>query len=111
MEQIKKGSKKVKLEIGNTIGGKFYNLENVRAVKNLELPTLPLNATEMNSAYPFVGKEIWQKVSNAKPMILLGQDYANLTVTRIVIQPTEDSVILSNCHLGLSVHGPIATST
>jgi hypothetical protein len=28
IEQIEKGSKKVKLEIGNTIGGKLCNLEN-----------------------------------------------------------------------------------
>jgi hypothetical protein len=70
-----------------------------------------LNAAELQEKYPFVGEKTWQTLAKAKPTILIGQDNANLTVTRNVIQPDPNGVILSKCHLGWAVHGPIITKS
>jgi Pao retrotransposon peptidase/Family of unknown function (DUF5641)/Protein of unknown function (DUF1759)/Integrase zinc binding domain len=109
--QTEKGSKRVSIEIQGASGEKSFVLNNVRTVKNLGLPELSLKVEELDTVYPFVGKNIWNAIHKANPTILIGQDNAGLTVTRQVIQPDPDGVILSKCHLGWAVHGPIMTTS
>jgi hypothetical protein len=105
--RVEKDSKKVTFEISGATNEKFFELKGARTIDDLSLPTQFLNVEELHKRYPYVNRSIWRSISKAKPQILIGQDNASLIVTRNVIQPEFDSVVLSKCYLGWTAHGPV----
>jgi hypothetical protein len=109
--QVEENSKKVSIDIRTPNGENTFALRNVQTISDLALPELCLDADELHSAYPFVGEKTWRAIQRTKPTILIGQDHADLTVTRRVIQPDPEGVILSKCRLEWTAHGPIVTKS
>jgi hypothetical protein len=79
-------SEKCGFEIsGMANGTKWFNVNGARTINNLALPEKTINAKFMKVKYPYLSKTLLEKIADAKPKILIGQDNGNLTVAREVV--------------------------
>jgi hypothetical protein len=51
-------------------------------MNNLALPEPTINAKFLEEKYPYLSKTLLEKIADAKPKILIGQDNGILTVAR-----------------------------
>ncbi|XP_045463850.1 uncharacterized protein LOC123673410 [Harmonia axyridis] len=89
----------------------FYNLKNLRTVKNLSIPNQKINVDLLSQNIPHLNRKILEAVENATPEILIGQDNCGLIISRQVIQPKMNQPIMSKSKLGWTIHGALNDST
>jgi hypothetical protein len=100
-------SEKVSLTVSNPEGQSFA-LKDVQTITNLMLPSqsvpMPNLATWKNCAAVNI-----KGLRRAVPTILLGEDNADIIVSREVREGPPDAPILSRTKLGWVLHGPSST--
>jgi len=102
-------SKRVSLEISAESKEEFYTINNARTKEMLSLPIQTVNYKRMMTKWGHLKKIELKSMSEAQPMILIGQDHSDLTIARQVIEGPKNSPMLSRSKLGWVVHGNVAT--
>lgn len=99
-------SQKVSVEIcGTYSGAKMFKLNNARTIKNLSLPIQTIDVQKVNEKWPYLKNVSFESMTNAKPMVLIGQDNILLTVPRQVIHGKWNEPVATKTWLGWLVHG------
>ncbi|KAL7735877.1 hypothetical protein ACLKA6_017873 [Drosophila palustris] len=88
-----------------------HNLQNVRLVKDLDLPTQQINYQEIQEQYPYTKMANLHKLDNPKPMLLIGQQHGKLITSQSVINTEANGPIMSKTKLGWVMHGPVKSKT
>ncbi|KAM8702307.1 hypothetical protein ACLKA7_004971 [Drosophila subpalustris] len=88
-----------------------HNLQNVRLVKDLDLPTQQINYQEIQEQYPYAKMANLHKLDNPKPMLLIGQQHGKLITSQSVINTEANGPIMSKTKLGWVMHGPVKSKT
>ncbi|KAL7740063.1 hypothetical protein ACLKA6_000853 [Drosophila palustris] len=88
-----------------------HNLQNVRLVKDLDLPTQQINYQEIQEQYPYTKMANLHKLDNPKPMLLIGQQHGKLITSQSVINTEANIPIMSKTKLGWVMHGPVKSKT
>lgn len=86
---------------------KFYELLNVRTVKNLALPHQKLNTEHIMKTHPYVDQQKIESVKDAQPMILIGSNNSGLIVPLRTIQYKLNGLQQCKSRLGWTVHGNV----
>ncbi|CAL8103429.1 unnamed protein product [Orchesella dallaii] len=89
---------------------KKYLLKDVRTVKNLRLPSQPLEAFNMRKQWKHLELIPFLNVNKNPPLILLGQDNIQLSAPREIVEGAEGEPIATLTKLGWVVHGKVAVS-
>ncbi|XP_029720702.2 uncharacterized protein LOC109401448 [Aedes albopictus] len=90
---------------------KWYELDNMRTIKNMNLPRVNLDIDRIKRLYPLLDEEKLLMIQNATPKILIGSNNAGLIVPLKTVQYSERGLQLTRCHLGWTIHGAIEPGT
>lgn len=82
-----------------------FIMRGVRTIKNMSLPTQNVNMSDLRKYRHLKGLPI-SDIRNEKPLLLIGQDNANLIIARQIRSGPENLPVASKCRLGWAVHGP-----
>jgi hypothetical protein len=55
--------------------------------------------------YPYLPRDVLEKVTSVKPRVLIGQDNQTLMVAREVVEPDPLGLMITKTKLGWNVHG------
>jgi hypothetical protein len=81
-------SKKVPFKIaGGGSESKWHVLSGVRTIANLDLPRQTSNADFLMRKYPYLPRDVLEKVASVKLTVLIGQENQTLMVVREVVEP------------------------
>ncbi len=89
--------------------GKEYEISNAQTVQDPELPVQNINVDTLKGKYPHLRRAECKNMFDARPLLLLGEDYVHLTVAREVLTKTPEdghTPIASRTLLGWAIHGP-----
>lgn len=105
-ERCEKDSRVTNISIaGVRDGGKHFQLDEVRTVKELQLPHQSLNMNEMKERYPHLRGLPIESYENVRPKILIGMRHLHVS---LVLQSREgklDQPIATKTRLGWTVCG------
>lgn len=99
-------SKTISLEISGD-QKEIYTLNNIKTVKNIDLPIQSFNAKDLPEKYKSF-KSLPINYSNAKPRILLGLSHSSYAYAKN--SEEKDGLIASNTKLGWIIHGSMKTN-
>ncbi|XP_062714295.1 uncharacterized protein LOC115268175 [Aedes albopictus] len=85
----------------------WYQLNNMRTIKGINLPQINLDLDKIQRLYPMVDDDKLEAIQGAVPQILIGSNNAGLIVPLKTIQYTLQGLQLTRCHLGWTIHGEI----
>jgi hypothetical protein len=91
-------------------GAKWFNVNGPRTINNLVLPEQTINAKFLEEKLTYLSKILLEKICDAKPKILIGQDNGILTVTREMVSPRLDGPMMTKTKLGWIIHELVAGS-
>ncbi|XP_058837502.1 uncharacterized protein LOC131693593 [Topomyia yanbarensis] len=86
---------------------KWYQLNNVRTIKDINLPCVNFDLEKIKQLYPLLDDDKLEAVQGAVPRILIGSNNAGLIVPLKTIQYSVNGLQLTRCHLGWTIHGEI----
>lgn len=89
--------------------GNIFKMDNVRTVKNLELPSQQTDLENLINRYPDLKKFDLTCIKNKRPMILISQQHASIIASReiIEIEPDNNGPLITKTKLGWALHGPV----
>jgi hypothetical protein len=64
----------------------------------------------LEEKHPYWSKTPLEKIADAKPKIVIGQDNGILTVTKEMVSPRSDGPMMTKTKLGWIIHGLVAGS-
>lgn len=99
-------SRTISLEISG-MENKIYTLNNIKTIKNTDLPTQSVNTKNLPENYGHF-RNLPISYSNAKPRILLGLSHSSLVFPQE--SEEKDGLIASNTKLGWIIHGSIQSN-
>lgn len=86
---------------------KWYQLNNVRTIKGINLPSVNLDLEKIKQMYPLLDDDKLEAIQGAVPRILIGSNNAGLIVPLKTVQYSVRGLQLTRCHLGWTIHGEI----
>jgi len=98
-------SKRVTLEIAENPNQEYYEINNVRTMKNLNLPIQTMDYGKMVANWDHLRKVKVDSLKEAQPLVLIGQDNIDLIFAREVIEKSRNSPMLTRTKLGWVIHG------
>lgn len=98
-------SKRVNFKIQGNLNEELFDLNDVRTVKNLNLPYQSVNVKHLSKKWKYLSNIHMENLENAKPKLLIGQNHINLTIAREVIEGPGNAPIASKTKLGWVLHG------
>jgi len=102
--QVDNHSERVSLVISGS-GEENYELQNVRTVNNLALPTQSVNGRRTQQSWTHLQQFEIPSLDSAQPTILLGQDNCHLIIAREIVEGPPNAPVLSRTKLGWVFHG------
>jgi len=82
-----------------------FLLQQVRTVKNLNLPVHPVNTCKLWKKWKHLEKIPYPEVLTSKPVLLIGQDNIRLTMPRQILEGPQNAPVATLTQLGWVVHG------
>ncbi|XP_055850516.1 uncharacterized protein LOC129915080 [Episyrphus balteatus] len=105
--RVENNSRIVSLKVSGTSDGCHqHQLDNVRTVRNLGLPTQTCSPCVLSKEYPYLASLPLPSYHQARPQILIGMDNWSLGVPMKVHEGSAGQPIATKTRLGWSVHGP-----
>ena len=92
---------------GQANDAKWFELNNVRTINNINLPTVKLDVERIKSLYPLLDDDKLNTIRDAAPVLLIGSNNAGLIVPLKTVQYSIRGLQLTRCHLGWTIHGEI----
>lgn len=100
-------SQNVSFEICGENSEHFHEIKNIHTVKNLKLPHQRINFRDLLEKYPELKNMNISESYEGVPVLLIGQDHANLITNRQTIDIPNNGPLVSKTRLGWAVHGPV----
>ncbi|XP_062557202.1 uncharacterized protein LOC134222066 [Armigeres subalbatus] len=100
-----KSSRKVSVKISGKGKGESFQLENVRTVRELGLPTQSLNYSELSKIYPHLQCLPVKSFENAKPGMIIGIEHVHLLTSLKIREGSRNEPVATKTRLGWCIYG------
>jgi hypothetical protein len=84
---------------------KWHVVSGARTIPNLDSPRQTIDVDFLMRKYPYIPRNVLEKVASVKPRVLIGQDNQTLMVVREVGEPDPLGLMITKTKLGWIVHG------
>jgi hypothetical protein len=83
---------------------KWHVVSGARTIPNLDLPRQTIDVDFLMRKYPYLPRDVMEKVASVRPRALIGQDTQTLMVAREVVEPDPLGLMITKTQLGWNVH-------
>jgi hypothetical protein len=99
-------SKKVPLKIAD-VGSesKWHVVNGARTIPKLNFLRQTIDVDFLMRKYPYLPRDVLEKIASVKPRVLIGQDNETLMVAREVVGPHPLGLMITKTKLGWIMHG------
>jgi hypothetical protein len=83
---------------------KWHVVIGAGTIPNLNLPRQTIDVYFLMRKYPYLPRDVLEKVASVKPRVLSSQDNQTLMVAREVVEPDHLGLMITKTKLGWIVH-------